>query len=163
MSWWQLHYLFLFLLGGVVATKYEQTYLLLQQNYRLLRGLLIASLLAMLAHYYGLLFWSNYALIQAVNTVHQLSPAGVLYSVTASLFLLVRFDRELPGRLRQLLAITGNYSYSIFWLHPFFLHYLHQWVVGLDWQITVPVAAGLYLATVLTSLAAAIGFARLRS
>ena len=163
MSWWPLHYLFLFLLGGVVATKYDQAYLLLKQNYRLLRGLLIVSLLTMLAHYYGLLFGSGYSLIQAVNTVHQLSPAGVLYSVTASLFLLVYFDRDLPKWLRQPLALTGNYSYSIFWLHPFFLHYLHQWTVELGWQVTVPVAAGLYLATVLTSLAAAIGFDKLRS
>ena len=53
MSWWPLHYLFLFLLGGVVATKYDQAYLLLKQNYRLLRSLLIVSLLTMLAHYYG--------------------------------------------------------------------------------------------------------------
>ncbi len=163
MSWWPLHYLFLFLLGGVVATKYDQAYLLLQQNYRLLRGLLVASLLAMLAHYYGLLFGSHYALIQAVNTVHQLSPAGVLYSITASLFLLIRFDRDLPVWLRQLLATTGNYSYSIFWLHPFFLHYLHQWVLALGWPVSVPVAIGLYFSTVLTSLAAAIGFAKLRS
>ena len=163
MSWWPLHYLFLFLLGGVAATKYEQVYQLLQQNYRLVRGLLTASLVTMLTHYYGLLFLSHYTLIQAVNTVHQLSPAGVLYSVTASLFLLIRFDRDLPLWLRKTLTLTGNYSYSIFWLHPFFLHYLHQWAVGLGWQVTIPVAVGLYLTTVLTSLATAIGWEKLRS
>ena len=163
MSWWPLHYVFLFLLGGVVASKYEQVFPLLQRHMRLLGGLLLICLTAMLAHYYVLIGPFHYTLVQAVNTVHQLSPAGVLYSVVASLYLLVRFARPLPIRLRQTLSIAGRYSYSIFWLHPFFLHYLHEAVRSMGWRLDAPVTAALYLATISVSLSTAILWQTIRS
>ena len=163
MSWWPLHYVFLFLLGGLVAARFEQAFALLQKRVRLLGGLLLFSLAAMLAHYYILIGPRGYTLVQAVNTVHQLSPAGVLYSVFASLFLLVRFSQPLPLPLRQILSVAGRYSYSIFWLHPFFLHYLHEAVRSLGWRLGVAVTAVLYLATLSASLATAVVWQTLRS
>jgi peptidoglycan/LPS O-acetylase OafA/YrhL len=163
MSWWPMHYLFLFLLGGVVATKYEQATQLLQKHIRLLGWLLLATLTAMLAHYYLLISQYRYTLLQAVNTVHQLSPSGVLYSVAASLYLTSRFAKPLPRFLGQLFSVTGKHSYSVFLFHPFFLHYLNQEVLALGWTITVPVAIALYVCTIITSLAAASGWERLCS
>ena len=129
----------------------------------LLGGLLLFSLAAMLAHYYFLIGPRGYTLVQAVNTVHQLSPAGVLYSVFASLFLLVRFSQPLPLRLEQILSVAGRYSYSIFWLHPFFLHYLHEAVRSLGWRLDATVTAVLYLATLSASLATAVVWQKIRS
>ena len=163
MSWWPMHYLFLFLLGSVVATKYEQAAQLLQKNIRLLGWLLLATLTAMLSHYYLLINQYHYTLLQAVNTVHQLSPAGVLYSVAASLYLTAQFANPLPRFLDRLFSVTGKHSYSIFLFHPFFLHYLNQEVLALGWTVTVPVAIALYVSTILTSLVAAAGWERIYS
>ena len=151
------------MLGGLVAARFEQAFALLQKRVRLLGGLLLFSLAAMLAHYYFLIGPRGYTLVQAVNTVHQLSPAGVLYSVFASLFLLVRFSQPLPLPLRQILSVAGRYSYSIFWLHPFFLHYLHEAVRSLGWRLDATVTAVLYLATLSASLATAVGWQKIRS
>lgn len=163
VSWWPFHYLFLFLLGGVLATKYEAGLRLLRLWQDRLGWLFALSLVSLLAHYYILLFAYNYPLIRAVNTVQQLSPLGVVYSVFAALYLLLRLDRIPSAWVRNTLEHTGKYSYAIFWLHPLFLHYLHEGLLALKLPMTATVTIGLYLSTVLVSLAAAVGIARFRS
>ncbi len=163
VSWWPLHYLFLFLLGGVMAARYKSALLLMRRFQRQINHLFILSLIGMLAHYYILLFAYGYRLIRAVNTVHQLSPSGVLYSVFATLYLMLHFDRLACPFVRKTFDLIGQYSYTIFWLHPFFLHYLHQGLLALNWPLTVPVTLGLYFSAVLISLITAIGIAKIQN
>lgn len=163
VSWWPFHYLFLFLLGGVLAIKYEASLSLLKRWQAWLSWLFAVSLVSLLAHYYFLLFAYDYPLIRAVNTVQQLSPLGVVYSVFASLYLLLRLDHPSSSSVRATLEPIGNHSYAIFWLHPLFLHYLHESLLALNLPMTVAVTIGLYLSTVLVSLAAAVGIAWLWS
>lgn len=161
MSWWVVHYLFLFLLGGCFAVRYEGSMSLLRRHTGLLRASFLLTLAAMLCHYYFLLGFRHYTLEQAVNTVHQLSPAGVCYTLAACLYLMVRFDEPLPQWMKKLLQTAGRYSYGIFWIHPLFMHYFHKGLQSLGWKMDVPVTLVFYAATTLCSLGAAVAAERL--
>lgn len=153
MSYWPFHYVFLFLLGGVIASRYEQALAWLRARRRKVSILLGLSLAALLTHYYVLIFFRQATPEQAVNLAHQLSPAGVLYSVLASLWLLLRFESPLPMAVSRFLALTGRYSYDVFLVHPLFMFYLNRWLTDHGWIMTVPVTIVFYLGTLLGSLA----------
>jgi surface polysaccharide O-acyltransferase-like enzyme len=107
---------------------------------------------AMLTHYYYLLLIRNYSLEQAVNTVHQLSPAGLAYTLGACLYFILRFEEPLPPMINNTLKIIGRHSYGVFWIHPLFMHYYYQGLTALGWPMNVPVTIAFYAATVLSSL-----------
>ena len=152
MSYWPFHYVFLFLLGGVMAVRYEDALAWLRRNRRQASCLFWLSLAALLLHYYYLLFFRHATLEQAVNLAHQLSPAGVLYSAMACLYLVLRFEAPLPAGMEKLLALTGRYSYDVFLVHPLFMYYINKLIADNGWVMTVPVTALFYLGTALCSL-----------
>jgi len=156
MSWWMIHYLFLFLLGGVFAARYDCAMALLRRYRSAVRNFFLLSLGAMLVQYYFLLLIRHYSLEQAVNTVHQLSPAGLFYTLAACLYFMLRFEEPMPPLIQRALKINGRYSYTVFWIHPLFMHYIHQGFVSLDWTMTAPVTIAFYVATVLSSLVFAV-------
>ena len=152
MSWWLLHYLFLFLLGGVVAVRYEETMALLRRLRRPVQFFFVLSMASMLGHYYYLLFSRHYSLEQTVNTVHQLSPAGMLYTLAACLYFLLRFETPSQSPVSRALKLMGRHSYGVFWIHPVFMHYFHEWLTAMGGSMTVPVTLLFYTATVAASL-----------
>jgi surface polysaccharide O-acyltransferase-like enzyme len=154
MSWWLAHYLFLFLFGAVFAVRYEEIMNWLRRCRQQVSLFFFLSLGLLLAHYYYLLLIRHYSLEQSVNTVHQLSPGGTLYTLAACLYLMLRFDGPLPFPLQSALNSIGRHSYGIFWIHTLFIHYLSQGLTALGWSMTVPVTVLFYAATVLSSLGA---------
>jgi len=162
MSWWLLHYLFLFLLGGVFAARYDETMSLLRSWRSQVKAFFILSMGAMLAHYYFLLFARHYSLEHAVNTVHQLSPAGVIYTLAACLYFMLRFEEPLPSMIQKPLKLIGRHSYGIFWIHTLFMHYFFQSLSASGLSMTVPVTLLFYAATVLSSLVFTIGIDSVR-
>lgn len=162
MSWLPLHYLFLFLLGGVFAARYDETMSRLRRYRCRIRDFFLLSMAAMLAHYYFLLLIRHYSLEQAVNTVHQLSPAGLAYTLAACLYLMLRLEEPLPPMIEDTLKIVGRHSYGIFWIHPLFMHYFYQSLSVLGLPMNVPVTMGFYAATVLSSLGLTIGLEAVR-
>ena len=167
MSYWPLHYVFLFLLGGVFAARYHEIFAGLRRNQQKVSALFWLSMAALVFHYYYLLFVRQVSPEQAVNLAHQLSPAGILYSVLACFYLVLRFESPVPTVVAKVLATTGRHSYSIFLIHPLFMYYFSQFLTEHHLVMTVPVTISFYLATVLCSLAYAISaeafFRKLRS
>lgn len=153
MSYWPFHYVFLFLLGGLMAVRYTEALALMRQNQNQITALFWSCLAALLLHYYYLLFFRQCTLEQAVNLAHQLSPAGVLYSAAASLYLMLRFEAPIPAWLAGFLALTGRYSYDVFLIHPLIMYYINQWMVHNGWIMNTPMTITFYLCTVLGSLA----------
>ena len=151
MSWWIAHYLFLFLFGAVFAVRYQQVMDWLRQRRRQVVLFFSLALAAMLAQYYYLLLIRHYSLEQAVNTVHQLSPAGMLYTLAACLYFLLRFESPSPSPVSRALKLMGRHSYGVFWIHPVFMHYFHEWLTALGGSMTVPVTLLFYTATVAAS------------
>ena len=152
MSWWLAHYLFLFLFGAVFAVRYQQVMTWLHQRRRQVGLFFFLALAAMLAQYYYLLLLRHYSLEQAVNTVHQLSPCGMFYTLAACLYLMLRFETPLPSWIHHTLQIAGRYSYGIFWIHTLLIHYFYQGLSALGWSMTVPVTIAFYLSTVFSSI-----------
>ena len=157
MSWLLLHYLFIFLLGGFFASRYDETMAWLRQRRSQVQAFLVLSIVAMLAHYYFLIISYHYSLEAAVNTVQQLSPAGVVYSLAASLYLMLRFEEPLQPMIQNTLKLTGRYSYGIFWIHTLIMDYFFKGLSSIGWSMNVPVTLLFYAATLVSSLGLAMG------
>ena len=154
LNYWVLHYLFIFLFGGYCAQNYQTVKQWIQYHRGLIVAFFISTLALMLIFYYFLLFKLHYTPEQAVNTAHQLSPAGILYTFASALFLLLCFQSySLPKLPAKLLQALSTHSYAVYLVHPFFLYYLTELLGRLNLLFTAPVTIGFYVIVVTLSLA----------
>lgn len=153
LSYWVIHYLFIFILGAVCAQHYQSFLQYLKNNRRAVRWSMLLSAISILGYYYFLLYSRGYTPEQAVNTAHQLSPVGIIYTVTATLFLYSEFTfgRLSPG-LKKLLATLGRHSYTIYLAHPFVMYYLVDGIARAGKLMTAPVTLAFFALTVAFSL-----------
>lgn len=149
LSYWPWHYIFIFLLGGICAARYRDCRCWLAAHRRVIAGLFLLSLGGLLGLYYWLLTVTGYTLEEAVNTAHQLSPPGVLYTLAATLLLLAWLD-QLPASspLYRLLDFLAAHSYVVYLVHPFVMYYLQRLFAAQGLIMTVPAVALFYLFTV---------------
>ncbi|MBU2702497.1 peptidoglycan/LPS O-acetylase OafA/YrhL [Sporomusaceae bacterium BoRhaA] len=153
LNYWVLHYVFIFLFGGYCAQNYEAVRKWTSRHISVITISFISSLSAMLGFYYFLLFTIHYTPEEAVNTAHQLSPIGILYTLASSLFFIMWFESySLPKSLGKLLSELSKYSYPVYLVHPFFLYYLSLLLGQLNLLFTGPVTLCCYLLVVAISL-----------
>jgi len=136
LSYWVLHYVFIFLSGAVCAVKFEAYEKFLKRRRDWLLYGFAVTLAGMLAHYYILLYQAGYTPEAAVNTVQQLSPLGVLYTAATTLFLYSVFSKAGP-KTSSLLGLLGKYSFPIYLVHPFIMYYLSDYLVIHDHSLSV--------------------------
>jgi len=159
LSYWVMHYVFVFVLGGVCALRLEDFRAFAARRRREIGVFFAAALAAVLGHYYWLLAHGRNA-EQAVNAVQQLSPGGVVYTLAACLFLFALLDGPLPVRASSSLALLARHSYSVYLVHPLVMFHLAAWLRDNGLAVTPPVVTGFYLATVAASLLLAAGLER---
>ena len=152
LSYWVLHYVFVFMLGGVCAARFADFAALAARHHRALAAFFTASLALMLAAYYWLLYTQDYVPEQAVNTVQQLSPPGVVYTLAAGLFLFALFDRPLPVWATSPLSLLARHSYAVYLVHPLVMEYLEKGLAAAGMAMTPPVVVAFYAGTVAGSL-----------
>jgi surface polysaccharide O-acyltransferase-like enzyme len=160
MSFWVLHYLFVFLLGAVCALRFNDFTALVARHRRAINAFFALTAAGMLAAYYWLLEAQDYSPELAVNTVHQLSPIGVLYTLAACLFFFALFHRPLPPAAERLLALLGRHSYAVYLVHPLVMYYLADWLAVQGLTMTVPVVLLFYSLTIAASLLLSAGIAK---
>ncbi|VBB08738.1 acyltransferase 3 [Lucifera butyrica] len=154
LSYLFLHYLFIFLFGGVCALEYNRFQILVIRYKRPILAFFLIALCGMLAHYYYLLFIDHYSLEEAVNIAHQLSPIGVLYTLAAALFWYMLFSLSpLPAVCTAVLHSLGEYSYPIYLVHPLVMYYLSAFLTHNGFIMTNTVTMIFYLTAVVFSLA----------
>lgn len=157
LNYWVLHYLFIFLFGAVCAVQYaafEQTINRYQQQ---IKSFFYITLAGMLSFYYYLLYGSHYTPEQAVNTAHQLSPIGVLYTLATTLFLFMTFNKsQMPRAVTIVLASLGKHSYLVYLVHPLIMYYLTNYLSGHNIIMSAPIVIAFYLLTTIFSLAFAL-------
>ena len=151
MSYWVLHYLFIFILGGICAERYSHFLAFLKENCRQITVCFILTLTGILTHYYYLIYHTHYTLEAAVNTVHQLSPIGVLYTASATLFWFNVFTKPLPVLLAAGLHQLGKYSYVIYLVHPFVMYYLLTGLTHISQALTPLTTVAFYVTTLVLS------------
>ena len=154
LSYWIFHYLFIFLLGAVCAVKYEHFKELIKNHQTAIANFFYLTLAGILSYYYYLLYRLHYTPEAAVNTAHQLSPVGVLYTLSTTLFLFMIFSKEkLPLGIKSILSRFGEHSYVVYLVHPLVMYYLINYIAGQNLMMTTLVTIAFYLAATLLSLA----------
>lgn len=153
LNYWVLHYIFVFLLGAYAALHSEAFLVFLQKRFAKIAVFFAAAFAALLGYYYYLLYAAGYPPEGAINTAHQLSPPGILYTLAACLFFFALFTfGKLPARLLKPLAFFGKHSYFVYLFHPFALLYLTRFFAACGLLTTAPVVIALYLGVLLVSL-----------
>ncbi|MPL81545.1 hypothetical protein SDC9_27473 [bioreactor metagenome] len=153
LSYWVAHYVFIFVLGAVCAIKYEEFLAFTRRRLGAINVFFYLSLIGMLLFYYYLLFIRNYTPEAAVNTAHQLSPIGVLYTYAATLFWFSLFShKRFSSHITLILQRLGDNSYMVYLVHPFVMYYLINYLTNHAIIMTVPVVISFFTLTVLISL-----------
>jgi surface polysaccharide O-acyltransferase-like enzyme len=119
------YYLFIFMFGAFTAEHFDAMKAWLSKHGAFINILQLLATVGMLAAYYGVMHYLHYDALSAVYTVHQLSPTGMVYTLSTMLFLLYWWEcRPVPHWVHSLFNMLGNYSYPIYLVHPVFLSML---------------------------------------
>ncbi|MBQ7516106.1 MAG: acyltransferase [Schwartzia sp.] len=162
LNYWVLHYVFIFLLGGWLAIHFREFRAFMEKRGKAIAAFFAGTLAAILLQYYWLLAVRGYTPVEAINTAHQLSPAGVLYTMAASLFFFTLFTHpSFPGWLAAVLSFLGRHSYFVYLAHPLAITYLSRWMERRGFIMTGGRALAFYLAVVALTLLAAVLMRRL--
>lgn len=155
LNYWVLHYAWVFILGAVIAERYDRVKMLLWQYRALLSIAFVLSVGAMLGGYYYVMGVMNYTRLEAIYTIHQLSPMGMFYTGAAALFFLHMFQvTPLSPAMRVLWDSLGKASYGMYLIHPFILYWTTPLIGKMGYIFTSPVVIVLYLITVIVSYGA---------
>ena len=148
-----LHYVFIFLLGGFFGVHSEEFFRWLKARKNFIVTSFVVTLTILLGYYYYLVYVKGVTLLAAINTAHQLSPPGFLYTIATSIFLFMLFQCYRFGRLTQaFLDYLGDNSYLVYLLHPLAITYLFQWYAETGKLMTATNTIIFFGLTVLISL-----------
>lgn len=149
LNYWVAHYIWIFLLGAVCAERYEEVRSKLHDYRLLLTAAFTLSVTAMLGSYYYVLQEWHYTLLEAIYTIHQLSPMGMLYTAMGALFFFYFFEVTpfSPG-LATFWRELGNASYGIYLSHPLLLFLVTPLLEKAGILLTAKVVIALYLTAV---------------
>lgn len=156
LNYWVIHYVFIFVIGGWLAVHMDAFHQFMQKYRPGICAFFWASMASLLAYYYKLIFMDGYRLDEAINTAHQLSPAGIFYTLAASLFFFTIFTcQRYPSCLNPLLSLLGRHSYFAYLVHPVAITYLSLLLQRTGHIMTAPLAIAFYFAVVFLAVAAA--------
>ena len=159
LNWLVLHYAFVFVLGGVLGLRSQEFFAWCSSHKKIISATFFATLTTLLGYYYFLLDVRHFTPVEAVNTAHQLSPPGILYTIAASIFLFMLFEfGRLPASLREFLSVLGRNSSFVYLAHPLAITWLALGLSKLGLVMTAPIALIFYAATVGVTLMFARGF-----
>lgn len=157
LNYWVFHYIFIFLFGAMCAVQYRKFKDLLDIYRKQITVFFTLSLAGMLVFYYDLIYSKGYSPEQAVNTDHQLSPVGVIYTLAATLFWFMLFEYfTLSKGIKNFLNHLGKHSYMVYLVHPLVMYYLTNYLAAKNIVMSSSITVGFYCVTVIISLAAAI-------
>ena len=153
LNWLVLHYVFVFVLGGVLAVHSQKFFAWCEAHKKFAGAIFFLALTSLLGWYYFLIAVKNFSALAAVNTAHQLSPPGIFYTIAASIFLFTIFQfGKLPAPLKKFLSLLGKNSYFVYLAHPLAIHYLSLGLGKLGLIMTAPNALIFYAVTLALTL-----------
>lgn len=162
LNYWVIHYVFIFLLGGYVSVHYDEFKIFMRDNLNKLRAFGFISLIGLLAYYYYCIYYNGYSPEGAINTAHQLSPAGLVYTLGASLYLFAEFQYGFLAKIgTSLFSLLGRHSYFVYLAHPVAITYLALFMAKFNIVMTAVNSMIFYVLVVLFTLIVAIIFRKL--
>lgn len=162
LNYWVLHYIFIFVLGGYLAVHISWFKELMKHYRSSLTAFFWLSLAGLLGYYYWLIFSRGYTPLEGINTAQQLCPAGIIYTLGASLFFFAVFTEwRMPEWLKPVFAALGRHSYFVYLAHPVAITYLGIALAEKGQIMTAPAALCFFAAVVVITLGAAAAMRRL--
>lgn len=165
LNYLPLHYLLIFMSGGLAACYWEK-FIALLRRYRAMVCMIFAASMAWdVQSCYEAVTVKGYTLIDLANTYHQLSPQGLCYTVGSLLFFCLALDwlerkAQSEGSLAKpfykAISILSAYSMLIYFVHPLLLDWLSSAYNHFGIIMTVKKVALSYVLLVLGSLALSI-------
>lgn len=165
LNYLPLHYLLIFISGGLAACYWEKFVVLLRRYSAMVCIIFAASVAWDVQSCYEAVTVKGYTPIDLANTYHQLSPQGLCYTVGSLLFFCLALDwlerrAQAKGSLTNLLykaiSILSAYSMLIYFVHPLLLDWLSSAYNHFGIIMTVKKVALSYVLLVLGSLALSI-------
>lgn len=165
LNYLPLHYLLIFISGGLAACYWEKFITLLRRYSAMVCMMFAASVAWDVQSCYEAVTVKGYTLIDLANTFHQLSPQGLCYTVGSLLFFCLALDwlerkAQSEGSLAKpfykAISILSAYSMLIYFVHPLLLDWLSSAYNHFGIIMTVKKVALSYVLLVLGSLALSI-------
>lgn len=165
LNYLPLHYLLIFISGGLAACYWEKFIALLRRYSAMVCMIFAASMAWDVQSCYEAVTVKGYTLIDLANTYHQLSPQGLCYTVGSLLFFCLALDwlerkAQSEGSLAKpfykAISILAAYSMLIYFVHPLLLDWLSSAYNHFGIIMTVKKVALSYVLLVLGSLALSI-------
>lgn len=165
LNYLPLHYLLIFMSGGLAACYWENFIALLRRYSAMVCMIFAASMAWDVQSCYEAVTVKGYTLIDLANTYHQLSPQGLCYTVGSLLFFCLALDwlerkAQSEGSLAKpfykAISILSAYSMLIYFVHPLLLDWLSSAYNHFGIIMTVKKVALSYVLLVLGSLALSI-------
>lgn len=165
LNYLPLHYLLIFISGGLAACYWEKFIALLRRYSAMVCVIFAASVAWDVQSCYEAVTVKGYTLIDLANTYHQLSPQGLCYTVGSLLFFCLTLDwlerkAQSEGSLAKpfykAISILSAYSMLIYFVHPLLLDWLSSAYNHFGIIMTVKKVALSYVLLVLGSLALSI-------
>ena len=165
LNYLPLHYLLIFMSGGLAACYWEKFITLLRRYSAIVCMIFVASVAWDVHSCYEAVTVKGYTLIDLANTYHQLSPQGLCYTVGSLLFFCLALDwlerkAQSEGSLAKpfykAISILSAYSMLIYFVHPLLLDWLSSAYNHFGIIMTVKKVALSYVLLVLGSLALSI-------
>lgn len=161
LNYLPLHYLLIFMSGGLAACYWEKFIALLRRYSAMVCMIFAASVAWDVQSCYEAVTVKGYTLIDLANTYHQLSPQGLCYTVGSLLFFCLTLDwlerkAQSEGSLAKpfykAISILSAYSMLIYFVHPLLLDWLSSAYNHFGIIMTVKKVALSYVLLVLGSL-----------
>lgn len=165
LNYLPLHYLLIFMSGGLAACYWKKFIALLRRYSVIVCLIFAASVVWDVQSCYEAVTVKGYTLIDLANTYHQLSPQGLCYTVGSLLFFCLALDwlerkAQSEGSLAKpfykAISILSAYSMLIYFVHPLLLDWLSSAYNHFGIIMTVKKVALSYVLLVLGSLALSI-------
>ena len=165
LNYLPLHYLLIFMSGGLAACYWEKFIAILRRYSAMVCIIFAASVAWDVQSCYEAVTVKGYTLIDLANTYHQLSPQGLCYTVGSLLFFCLALDwlerkAQAEGSLAKpfykAISILSAYSMLIYFVHPLLLDWLSSAYNHFGIIMTVKKVALSYVLLVLGSLALSI-------
>ena len=161
LNYLPLHYLLIFISGGLAACYWEKFIALLRRYSAMVCIIFAASVAWDVQSCYEAVTVKGYTLIDLANTYHQLSPQGLCYTVGSLLFFCLALDwlerkvqseGSLAKPFYKAISTLSTYSMLIYFVHPLLLDWLSSAYNHFGIIMTVKKVALSYVLLVLCSL-----------
>ena len=169
LNYLPLHYLLIFIGGGLAAVYWEKFLALLHKYAAGVIILYLASIGWDVYSCYDAVKSKGYSLLDLANTYHQLSPQGLVYTIGSILFFCLALDWlekkrgecAIAALLYKAISVLSAYSMLIYFVHPLLLDWITSAANYFGIIMTVKKVTLAYVLLVCSSLALSVLLTRL--